>query len=231
VWVVSGDYKMQPDPTCSPFEPVRCHTFITESTFGLPVYRWQPSGEVFAGIHGWWQGNAEQGRTSLLLAYALGKAQRILAGLNPEIGPIFLHGAVERLTTLYQEAGVSFPPWRHASTATREELRRALVIAPPSAQGTPWTRRFGRFSAAMASGWMRIRGTRRRRAVDRGFVLSDHADWPALNQAVAETGAGTVWVTHGYRAVFARWLRERGLQAETVETRFEGERGDPEAGE
>lgn len=228
VWVVSGDYKVAPDTTSAPFEPLRCHTFVTESTFGLPLYRWLPAAEVAGSIHDWWQANAAQRRSSLLFAYPLGKAQRVMASLNPGIGPILVHGAVDRYCRIYQEAGVDLPPWRHAADAGREELGRALVIAPPSALGTAWTRRFVPFSSAMASGWMQIRGTRRRLAVDRGFVLSDHADWLGLNGAVEATGAETVWVTHGYRTVFARWLAEKGLRTEVVETRFEGDREEPE---
>jgi putative mRNA 3-end processing factor len=219
IWVVSGDYKLAPDPTCPPFEPVRCHAFVTESTFGLPIFRW-PAGEgVVAEIGAWWRGNREAGRTSLLFAYALGKAQRILAGIDAGIGPIYTHGAVENLNAIYSQAGVALAPTTHAGEAAVPP--GALVIAPPSAMGTPWARRFGDASRALASGWMRIRGTRRRRALDRGFVLSDHADWPALNQAIAATGAERILVTHGFRGPMVRWLTERGYQAEAVEAPFE----------
>jgi putative mRNA 3-end processing factor len=235
VWVVSGDYKVEPDPTCTPFEPVRCHTFVTESTFGLPVYRWPGEAEVLAGVHAWWRGNQNAGRASLLFAYALGKAQRLLAGLDPAVGPLFTHGAVEKVNAAYRAAGVRLPEARHAGAVPgKGPWDRALIVAPPSAQGTPWVRKFGDASTAFASGWMQIRGTRRRRAVDRGFVLSDHADWPGLLGAVRATGAQRVWVTHGYSAVLARRLREQGLDARVVPTRFEGERDDadePEEGE
>lgn len=226
VWVVSGDYKVEPDPTCAPFEPVRCHTYVTESTFGLPIYRWPAQAEVFAEVHAWWRANREAGRPSLLFAYALGKAQRLLAGLDPSAGPVYTHGAVEKLNDAYRAAGVSLPPTQHVGSARGGDWATALVVAPPSAQGTPWTRRFGAASTGFVSGWMHIRGARRRRAVDRGFVLSDHADWPGLLGAVRATGAERVWVTHGYTAVLARWLREQGLDAHTVQTRFEGERDD-----
>ncbi|HJP56336.1 MAG TPA: ligase-associated DNA damage response exonuclease [Gemmatimonadales bacterium] len=227
VWVVSGDYKTDPDPTCAAFEPVRCGTFITESTFGLPIYRWPAEAEVFAGINAWWRANAAEGRTSLLFGYALGKAQRLLAGLDPSIGPILTHGAVERMTTPYREAGIPLPPTIHAATVTRKADREgALVLAPPSAEGSPWTRRFAPFSAAFASGWMRVRGARRRRALDRGFTLSDHVDWPALLAAIDATGASRIWVTHGFTGPVTRWLTERGLEARALATRFEGERDD-----
>jgi putative mRNA 3-end processing factor len=227
VVVVSGDYKTEPDPTCTPWEPVRCDTFVTESTFGLPIYRWPSQESVFEEVNRWWRGNAEAGRASLILGYSLGKAQRILAGLDPSIGPIFTHGAVEKLTDAYRLSGVDLPPTTHVSTVERgASWAGAMIVAPPSADATPWTRRFGALSNAFASGWMRIRGTRRRRALDRGFVLSDHVDWPSLIAAIDATGADDVWVTHGYSAQVVRWLRERGREARVLETRFTGERAD-----
>lgn len=230
VWVVSGDYKLGPDPTCAAFEPVRCHTFITESTFGLPIYRWSPQAEVFADIGRWWRGNQQAGKTSLLLCYALGKAQRVLAGIDPEIGPVYVHGAVERINAAYRAAKVPLAPARPVSAAPpKTAWDRALVLAPPSAQGTPWVRRFRQVASGFASGWMRIRGARRRRALDRGFVLSDHADWPDLLAAIAATGAEQVLVTHGYAHVMARHLGERGLDARVLQTRFVGEAGGEEA--
>jgi putative mRNA 3-end processing factor len=231
VWTVSGDYKTEPDPTCTPWEPVRCHTFVTESTFGLPIYRWPPQSEVFAEIDAWWRANAEAGRASLILGYALGKAQRLLAGLDPAVGPIFTHGAVEKLTADYRASGIALPPTTHVSAApVGTSWAGAMIVAPPSADATPWTRRFGPLSNAFASGWMRIRGTRRRRALDRGFVLSDHVDWPGLVAAIEATGAESVWATHGYAPQVARWLAERGYDARAVETRFTGEGADAEAG-
>jgi putative mRNA 3-end processing factor len=224
VWVVSGDYKLEADPTCTPFEPIRCHVFVSESTFGLPIFRWPAVTDVFADINAWWQRNQEAGKASLLFGYALGKSQRLLAGVDPGIGPIYLHGAVSRLVDAYRAAGVKLPPCTYVGEApagTRWD--RTLILAPPSAHGTPWTRKFAPASTALASGWMRIRGTRRRKAVDRGFVLSDHADWPGLLDAIKATGAERVWVTHGYVAVLVRYLNEHGIEATGLETRFEGE--------
>lgn len=230
VWVVSGDYKTDPDPTCRPFEPVRCHTFVSESTFGLPIYRWPPQAGVFDEINAWWRGNAEAGRASLLHGYALGKAQRLLAGLDPSIGPILTHGAVEKINAVYRAEGIALPATTYAGEAGRPAAHQgAIVIAPPSAGGSIWARRFGSASSAFASGWMRVRGARRRRGLDRGFTLSDHVDWPGLLEAVAATGAERVWVTHGYTGPVVRWLREHGLEARAVATRFEGERDEPEA--
>ena len=236
VWVVTGDYKLDPDPTCAAFEPVRAHTLITESTFGLPVYRWAPARVLFDGIDAWWRANAEAGRASVVYAYAFGKAQRLLAGVDASIGPIVCHGAVETLNRCYREAGVPLPPTRLASAiADRGALSRALVIAPPSAQGSTWLRRFGEYSDAFASGWMQLRGARRRRGTDRGFVVSDHADWPGLLRAVRESGAQQVYVTHGQAASLARHLCELGLDARLFETRdfdahFSGEGEEPAEG-
>lgn len=224
VTVFTGDWKRDADPTCAPFEPLRCHTFITESTFGLPIYRWQPADRLIAEIRAWWQANAAAGKASLLLAYALGKAQRILAALGSDVGPIYTHGAVEKINAAYRAAGISLPQSRYVAEAPKgTDWSGALIVAPPSAHGTVWARRFGQASTAFASGWMQIRGTRRRRAVDRGFALSDHADWPALLDAVRDTGAEQVWVTHGYTAVMVRWLQEHGVNAHALPTRFEGE--------
>jgi putative mRNA 3-end processing factor len=232
VWVVSGDYKLEADRTCAAFEPVRCHTFITESTFGLPIYRWQPQAAIADEINRWWRSNQEQGLSSVIFAYSLGKAQRVLAALQPDTGPIYCHGAVQRLNTLYREGGVELPPTHYAAEAEKgTDWSRACVLAPPSAAGSTWLRRFNPVSTAFASGWMRIRGARRRRSLDRGFVLSDHADWPGLLSAIDATGAECVMVTHGYRAPLVRWLEEHGKQARALETRFEGEQDDSPAAE
>jgi putative mRNA 3-end processing factor len=230
VWVVSGDYKLDPDPTCEPFEPVRCHAFVTESTFGLPIYRWRSHAEIFGAIDRWWGANAAQGRASVLFGYAFGKAQRILASVDATIGPIFVHGAVETLNRGYRECGVALPPTRLATEIAKAEAAGALIVAPPSAQATPWLRRFGDYSDAFASGWMQIRGARRQRAVDQGFVLSDHADWPSLASAIAGTGAERIFVTHGSVETMVRWLTEQGYDAQPIATEFEGEAGAEESG-
>ena len=224
VVVVSGDYKRQSDPTCQPFEPVRCHTFVTESTFGLPIYHWPDSKTVFQEINTWWRQNQNQGKASVLLAYALGKAQRLLAGIDASIGPIYTHGAVEKLNAAYRDSGVVLPETTHVGKLDNEtDFSRSLIVAPPATLGTPWIRRFGNISTAMASGWMQIRGARRRRSMDRGFILSDHVDWGRLLQSIQETGAEHIWVTHGYRDVVVRYLQEQGQNAKVVETEFVGE--------
>lgn len=220
VWVASGDYKTGPDATCQPFEPVRCDTFITESTFGLPVFRWADQDELFAQINAWWRSNAAARRASVLYAYAFGKAQRVLSGLDTDIGPIVTHGAMNALNAAYRAEGIALPATHRVTDLPREALATSLVLAPPSAQGTSWLRRFGEHTDAFASGWMQLRGIRRRRALDQGFVLSDHADWPGLLQAIAATGASRVIVTHGYVAPLVRHLQEIGLEAGAFETKF-----------
>jgi putative mRNA 3-end processing factor len=220
VWVASGDYKIEPDQTCAPFEPVRCDTFITESTFGLPIYRWEPEQAIFDDINRWWNKNAGEGRTSVIFGYSFGKAQRILSGLDPSIGPIVCHGAVEPLNRVYREGGVMLPPTLMVSEVDKAALKRAIVVAPPSASGSPWMKRFGDYSDAFASGWMQLRGARRRRGVDRGFVLSDHADWPGLMSAIAATGAQRIIVTHGSIPVMVRWLCQQGLDAAGFDTEY-----------
>jgi putative mRNA 3-end processing factor len=233
VWVVSGDYKLEAEATCAQFEPVRCHTFVSESTFGLPIYCWRPQAEIFADIAAWWRRNAGAQRASVLFCYALGKAQRIQAGLDAagasDIGTLICHGAIEPLNRAYRASGIDLPPTRNVADVAKPDLRAALVLAPPSAGGTPWLRRFGDLSDGFASGWMQLRGARRRRSLDRGFALSDHADWPGLNAAIAATGAARVIVTHGQVAVMVRWLERQGFDARAFATEFEDDGGDEEA--
>lgn len=219
--VVSGDYKTEFDPTCAPLEILQCHTFISESTFGLPIFKWPPPEHVLQDINAWWQRNCEQERTSILFAYALGKAQRILTGLDASIGPILTHGAVEKVNQSYREAGIRLPATQYVSSVEdRNVFKKALVIAPPSADNPAWMRRFSDRSRAFASGWMRIRGNRRRRSVDRGFVLSDHSDWNGLVQTIKATNAERIAITHGYATEMVRWLKEQGHQAEIVPTEY-----------
>ena len=235
VWVASGDYftsghTHDTNTTCAAFEPVRCHCFITESTFGLPIYRWPPQAELMAEINAWWAANAAAGRASLLLGYSFGKAQRLLAGVDAGIGPIVVHGAVEPLNEAYRAAGVALPPTlRLEAVQDKTSLQRALVVAPPAVLGSAWARKLGEQSDAFASGWMQLRGARRRQGVDRGFVLSDHADWPGLQQAIAATGASRVIVTHGYEAVMVRWLQQQGLEAGSFRTEFGADDGEAPA--
>jgi putative mRNA 3-end processing factor len=223
VWVVTGDYKTTPDPTCTPFELVECDVLVTECTFGLPLYRWPDPDGVFEAINRWWAENRREGRASVLLGYSLGKAQRLLAGIDASIGPIYTHGAIENMTDVYRRDGVDLPETTYAlGDDAPDDWVGALVLSPSSANGTKWMRRFEPFESGFASGWMTIRGNRRRRSLDRGFVLSDHVDWEALNRVVEACGAETVYPTHGYNEIVARWLREdKGLEAEPLDLREE----------
>lgn len=225
VWVASSDYKRDADPTCTPFEVVPCEVFISEATFALPVYRWPEPAAAFAAIHDWWRQAAADERPALLFCYALGKAQRVLNGLLAHTqDTVFLHGALTPLVADYRAAGVAMLPTVPVSEADKDtDWRGKLVMAPPSAAGSPWMKRFGGATTGFVSGWMRLRGNRRRRGYERGFVLSDHADWPGLVSTITATGARRVLVTHGRSDALVRYLRERGLAAEALGTEFEGE--------
>jgi putative mRNA 3-end processing factor len=230
VWVVTGDYKRAADPTCAPFEAVRCDTFITESTFGLPIYRWDPTETIVGEILDWWETNRAVGRTSVLFCYVLGKAQRVLAELARVTDrPVFVHGMMLGMIEAYREAGIAMLPVRPViessgrARSSKQSFAGELVLAPLSARGTPWMRRLGDISDAFASGLMRVRGVRRQRAFDRGFVLSDHADWPALLATIAETGASRVLATHGHAEPFARHLQSLGCESGIIRTAWEGE--------
>ena len=234
VWVASGDYKTLDDGLSEPFEPVRCHTFITECTFGLPVFRWTPQDLLATQINDWWAQNAANGITSLLGCYALGKAQRLLRLLDSSTGPILTHGAIEATNVILRAQGIALPDTIQVTKDTDiKSLKGAIVLAPPSAFNTAWANRFKPASTAFASGWMALRGVRRRRAADRGFIVSDHADWAGLNDAIKATGAERIFATHGYTSVFRRWLEDQGYDAQIVQTEFDGETldGDPETGE
>lgn len=224
VWVASGDYKTEADGVCAAFEPVKCHVFITECTFGLPVYKWPAQETVFAAINSWWAKNQADGKVTVLSGYSLGKAQRLLQGLDTSLGTIFTHGAIHNMNHVLRESGIDLNP----TTLVTPEMNKStfkggLVLAPPSALGSNWQKQFQPFSEGIASGWMGLRGPRRRRAVDRGFVLSDHADWDGLNEAIAATGAEKIITTHGSTNVFTKWLREKGYDATAESTEFEGE--------
>ena len=227
VWVVSGDYKRAPDPTCAPFEPVACDVFVTESTFALPVYRWDPAAAVVADLLAWWDENRERDLTSIVFCYSIGKAQRLLAELALVTDrTVLVHGMLLPIIDVYRAAGVRMLPVQPLIERPRgTSLAGELVLAPPSARGTPWMRRLGALSDALASGLMRVRGVRRQRAYDRGFVLSDHADWPALIETIADSGASRVLATHGHAEPLARYLREQGLDTGVMRTAWEGEAG------
>ena len=230
VWVVSGDYKLEDDNFCAPFEPVKCNVFITESTFGLPIYNWQPQEKVFSEINGWYQKNKSEDKASVLMGYSLGKMQRILKSLKINDERIFAHGAVYAVNKRLRQAGFNLPPITLVTKETDKKLfRGALILAPPSADGSAWMKKFNPYSTAYCSGWMLVRGAKNRRAIDQGFVLSDHADWNDLNIAIKNTGAEKVFVTHGYTSVFSKWLNENNIAAAEVQTMYGTEEEKEEA--
>ena len=221
VWVVSGDYKTEDDGISGAFEAVRCNTFITESTFGLPIYQWKKQADIFTDIKNWVAQNNAAEKTSVLIAYSLGKAQRILQPLAETGLPIFAHGAIWNTQQALINSGWDLPTIKRVWPDTPKELFKAnIVIAPPSADGSPWMKRFYPYSVGVCSGWMQVRGNARRRNADAGFALSDHADWEGLLSAVKATGAEKVFVTHGFQSSFSRYLNEQGIEAGEVKTAY-----------
>ena len=228
VWVCTGDYKTEDDGLSTPYEVIKCHTFITECTFGLPAFKWLPQQEVMNDINGWWAQNKADGKTSVLFGYTLGKAQSLLKHLDTGIGKIYTHGAVENMTEVLRSM-VDLPKTTLITRETKkEEIAGNIVIAPPSAHGSIWIRKMAPFVTGSASGWMAFRGARRRRAIDRGFVLSDHCDWQGLLESIKATGAEKVISTHGYSDIFSAYLREQGYDARTEHTQYEGETDETE---
>ena len=224
VWVASGDYKLEDDGFSTPFEPIKCNTFITECTFGLPVFKWKPQQEVFDQINAWWKSNKEAGKATVLAGYSLGKAQRILQGIDPSIGKIYTHGAIEKTNKVIRSMGVELNETTYITPEIQKKAYEgSLIIAPPGALSSSWQKKFPAYEVGMASGWMKVRGTRRRQTVDRGFVLSDHADWSGLNTALKETECEKVIATHGYTNIFTKWLNDQGIEAQVESTEFEGE--------
>ena len=227
VWVASGDYKLEADGLAESYDPIKCNTLITETTFGLPVYNWKPQQEVFNDINTWWKKNAEEGKITLVTAYSLGKAQRILQGLDTSIGSIYTHAAVENVNEVIRDQGIQLQATARISADTVvKDCIGGIIIAPPSAINSPWLKKFKPLAVGIASGWMTLRGARRRRGAERGFVLSDHVDWKDLNTAVSESGAERVITTHGYASTYARYLREKGIESFDADTEFTGEQLD-----
>lgn len=221
IWVASGDYKLHNDHISAPFEPVKCHTLITESTFGLPIFHWEKQEHIFEDMHQWIAENKQKGINSVLIAYSLGKAQRILKQIAAREDQILVHGAVAAMQEALSEGGLPFETFQKWMPGMdKKEMAGMVLVAPPSVIGSRWIKRFEHYSLGVCSGWMAMRGTKRRRGADKGFVLSDHADWNELNTAVKESGAERVIVTHGYTAQFSRHLQEKGLRAENVQTLY-----------
>lgn len=228
VWVFTGDFKRDADPTCAPYELVPCDVFICEATFAFPFYAWPDIRSEVHRILEWQQQCQVQGKAALLYAYSLGKAQRILAELHGHVAQaVLLHGAMVRGVEVYRNAGIAMTPTQpFLDLAPKTDLSGRLVLAPPSVQNSAWTKRLGSYEHAMVSGWMQLRGNRRRRNVQRGFVISDHADWCSLINTIKETGAQRVLATHGNTDVLVPYLRqELSLQADRLTTVY----GDEEA--
>lgn len=214
VWVFTGDFKRDLDLTCEPFEVVPCDVFISEATFSLPVYRWPDFRLEMKEIYEWWMKNREEGFNSVLCCYALGKAQRIIAGLRELTDEtIWVHGTVDELNQSYAKTGLSWPNVLKVPLESKEKFKGAMILCPPSALGSSWNKRLSPKKVAFASGWMRLRGNRRRKGYERGFVISDHADWPSLIKTVKETGCRKVYFTHGNTESIVKYLNEEGISA------------------
>jgi putative mRNA 3-end processing factor len=221
VWVFSGDYKTEDDGLSGKYEPVPCNSFITECTFGLPIYKWKPQQEIFDGMKDWIYKNKSEGKSSAFIAYSLGKAQRILQPLAGIGLPIFAHGAVYNVHHALLNAGWKLPAIKNITAETsKDQLKECIVIAPSGAEGSPWIKRFYPYATGICSGWMQVRGNVRRKNADAGFALSDHADWEGLLSAVKATGAEKVYATHGFQSSFSRYLNEHGIEAEEVKTAY-----------
>lgn len=229
VWVVSGDYKTENDGLSGIFEPLQCNVFITESTFGLPIYKWKPQSILYESVREWIKENKEKNVSSVLIAYSLGKAQRLLYAIEPLQQTVLLHGAIWNMHQALLSAGITLPSVERVTPETpKEKIKNSIVIAPPSADASPWMKKFEPYALGICSGWMQVRGNVRRRNADAGFALSDHADWEGLLTTVKETGAEKVFVTHGFQSVFSRYLNESGIQSAEVKTEYGLE--DEEAG-
>lgn len=218
IWVVSGDYKLENDGVSEPFEPVPCHVFITESTFGIPRFRWKPQEDIFAEIHRWWERNREANRLSILLAYPLGKSQHLLRHLDQSHGPVLTYQQTEQINQVIRHNGTPLPSSLPLSKQISEDrLQQAILIAPPSIRRSSWLYKQKDYALAMVSGWIALKKNMQPGLFgDNGFALSDHADFPSLLKAVQSTGAGKVLVTHGYSMEFARTLQETGIEAKEI---------------
>jgi putative mRNA 3-end processing factor len=227
VWVVSGDYKTEEDGISVAFEAVPCHAFITESTFGLPIYDWQSQHIIFQQMNDWWKANREDGKATFIGGYSLGKAQHILHNIDHRLGPVYVHQSISDTNRALAFNGAVLPTYKTLTSETsRRELQGAFVLCPPTLFNSSWIKKIEAYETGYCSGWMSLRNFRKRMNVNRGFVLSDHADWKGLNAAIRATGAERVFVTHGYAETLARSLREDGLDAEVVQTLYGGEGDD-----
>lgn len=221
VWVFTGDFKIEDDGLSGTFEPVKCNTFITESTFGLPIYKWKKQAIIYEDIRNWVRANQQADKASVIIAYSLGKAQRVIEAVSAVTEDIYVHGAVWNVQQTLRAAGHQLQAVKKVDAeVSKTAYRKAVIVAPSGAESSPWIKRFSPYSLAICSGWMQVRGNARRKNADRGFVLSDHADWEGLLQAVKATGAEKVFVTHGFQSAFSKYLDENGIPAAEVKTAY-----------
>lgn len=220
VAVVSGDYKLQDDGLSTPFEYVKCNEFVSESTFGLPIYHWLSVSEQELQLKNWVEQNRKNGKTSVFIGYSLGKAQRIMKALEG-LGRLHVHYSIARLNMAYESAGIQLPEYQSVDLRNgTKELEKEIIILPPSLLDSQLLKKIPAVSHAICSGWMQVRGARRWRSADAGFAISDHADWNDLLTVVKATEAEKVYVTHGQQAIFAKYLNEIGINAMEVKTSY-----------
>ena len=217
-WVVSGDYKLENDNLSTPFEPVKCNTFITECTFGLPVYNWPNQYLVYDQINSWWKSNKMEGITSLLFGYSLGKSQRMIRNIDHSIGKVYVHRTVGEMNEAIRKSGGNLPPTVTINEdSNSEEIKGNLIIAPPSITSGRLLQGIGPTSTAMASGWAQTGRNFGRSSVSRGFILSDHADWDGLLKAIEATDAERIITMHGYTNELTKYLNEQGINSFEIE--------------
>ena len=221
IWVVTGDYKLYDDGISTPYEPVKCHHFITESTFGLPIYQFDSPLKVFKEIEDWWKVNQAQDLNTIVMCYSLGKAQSILNSIDQSIGDIYVHPAVYNINLALEKVGFYFNAKPIFQETDKSLIKNSLIICPPATDGSAWQKKLGPSKKSFCSGWMQVRGARRRRGVDKGFVFSDHCDFQSLNQAIKNSEAENIYVTHGYEIQFTKWINEGlGLNGQVLHTLF-----------
>jgi len=229
VWVASGDYKTEDDGISGKFEPVNCHSFITESTFGLPIYNWKPQHEIFQNIQDWITKTHEEGKAAVLIGYSMGKAQRLMQCVSAICNKIYVHGAIWNVHETLLKAGIALPDVKLVTNqVSKDAYKNSVIIAPSGADSSPWIKRFTPYNVGVCSGWMQVRGNVRRYNADAGFALSDHADWKGLLEAIKATGAQKVFVTHGFQSAFSRYLNEIGITSAEVKTEYGDELGTEE---
>ncbi len=225
IWVSTGDYKLENDLISLPWEPIKCHSLITECTFGLPVYNWESNEALKIELVQWIQQNRSEGLNSVLIGYSLGKAQRLLKMIEDIDVPIYCHGAVENMNEVHRQSGIILPP-TFRPDSDQKKFNDCIIVAPTSVMGTPWLRKFKPYKICFASGWMALRGARRRKAVDKGLIISDHVDWKGLKTVMETCEPEKVICTHGYTDIYAAYLNSVGIEAVTEKTHFETDNED-----